>query len=45
MYSVDHNDIFDHMSCADPGNLLNIWKIMMQCQYLTKVLLNFKESL
>ena len=23
-FSVDHNDIFDHKYCIDPGNLLNI---------------------
>ena len=34
--SVDHNDIFDHMYCYEPGNLLNIQNIMLKYQYLTK---------
>ena len=24
MYNDDHNGLFDHMRCIDPGNLLNI---------------------
>ena len=35
MYSVDHNDIFDHMYCYVPGNLLNIQNVMLKYQYLT----------
>ena len=23
IFSVDHNDIFDHKHCIDPGNLSN----------------------
>ena len=23
-FSIDHNDIFDHKKCIDPGNLLSI---------------------
>ena len=23
-FSIDHNDIFDHKKCTDPGNLLSI---------------------
>ena len=45
MYSVDHNDIFDHMYCIEPGNLLNILNIMLKYLYLVKVILNFKEAL
>ena len=24
IFSVDHNDIFDHKYCIDPGNLFSI---------------------
>ena len=44
MYSVDHNYIFDHMYCYEPGNLLNILNVLLKYQYLTKVVLNFKEE-
>ena len=30
-FSVDHNDIFDHKYCIDPGNLFS----MLKNQYLT----------
>ena len=40
MYTVDHNDIFNHMYFRHPGNLLNT-----KFQYLTKVVFNFKEAL
>ena len=30
MFSVDHNDIFDHKHCIDPGNLFSIWYIMLK---------------
>ena len=28
MYSADHNDIFDHMDCYEPGNLLIIRNVI-----------------
>ena len=37
MYSVYHNDIFVHMYCTEPGNLLNIKNCMFKYQYLTNV--------
>ena len=40
MYSVDHNDIVDHMNCTEPDNLLNIQNIMLSLEVL-----NFKEAL
>ena len=43
--SIGHNGIFDHMYFTAPDNLLNIQNIMMQYQYFTKVVLNFKEVL
>ena len=45
MYSVDHNDIFAHMYCANPGNSFNILNTMLKFQYLKKLFLNFKEAL
>ena len=33
MYSVDHNAIFAHMHCYEPGNLLNIQNVMLKYQY------------
>ena len=33
-FSVDHNNIFDHKYCIDPGNLLSIWYSILTYQYL-----------
>ena len=46
MYSVDHNVIFEHMYCTEPGNLFNIKNIMLEYLYLhvTKVVLNFNKA-
>ena len=44
MYSVDHNDTFDHMYCTERDTLLNILNIMLKYQYLAAVVtvLNLK---
>ena len=42
MYSVDPNDIFDHMRCHAPGNLLNIQNVMLKYQYLATGILHLK---
>ena len=44
IFSEDHNEIFDHKYRMDPGNLLSIQYSMLKYQYLTSVLLNFKEA-
>ena len=44
MYSIDHNDIFDYMFCTEPGNLLNIYGILLKNQSLIKLVVNFKET-
>ena len=38
MYSVDHNDIFDHMYCTETVNYITL-------KYLSKVVLNCKKAL
>ena len=45
MFSVDNNDIFDHMNLTNPGNKLSILNTILKFQYLTKFLLKFKEAL
>ena len=47
MYSVDHNDIFDHMLiyCYKPDNLSNIQNVMVKYQYLTNLALSLKGAL
>ena len=35
MYSLDHNDIFDHMLRTEPGNLLNITKYHVEISILS----------
>ena len=45
MYTVDRNDILDHMYCFKFVNLLSIQNIMLQYQYLNMVELNLKEAL
>ena len=35
MFSVDHNDIFDHKYGIDPGNSFSILYSMLKYQYLT----------
>ena len=42
MYSVDHNDTFDHMYCTERDTLLNILNIMLKYQYLAAAVLNLK---
>ena len=45
IFSVDHNAIFGHKHGIDPGNLLNIYCSMLKFQYLTLIVLKFKEVL
>ena len=45
MYSVDHNDTFDHMYCTERDTLLNILNIMLKYQYLAAVVLNLTEGI
>ena len=45
MYSLDHNDLFDHTYCTEHGNLWNIYNIKLKYQNLIKVVPNFQEAL
>ena len=44
IFSEIHNNTFDHKYHIDPGNLFSILYSMLKYQYLTKILLNFKEA-